>query len=90
MLASPPVSRASRETTIINRESDVPAIFVDLSDAFFASMFSGFNGDFRRGPVVSMRGTGNARKETKDECVIRLKAERAQREVRLLKVWSVL
>jgi hypothetical protein len=45
-------------------------------------MFSGFNGDYRRAPVVSIRGSGNAaKKETRTDLVQRLKEERAQREV---------
>ena len=43
-------------------------------------MYAGFNGEFRRKPVVSIRGVGS-KKETKEDLVRRLKEERAEREV---------
>ena len=44
-------------------------------------MYAGFNGEFRRKPVVSIRGVGASKKETKEDLVKRLKEERAEREV---------
>ena len=44
-------------------------------------MYAGFNGEFRRKPVVSIRGVGTSKKETKEDLVKRLKEERAEREV---------
>ena len=44
-------------------------------------MYAGFNGEYRRKPVVSIRGVGASKKETKEDLVRRLKEERAEREV---------
>ena len=44
-------------------------------------MYAGFNGEYRRKPIVSIRGTGASKKETKEDLVRRLKEERAEREV---------
>ena len=41
---------------------------------------SGFNGDFRRKPIVSNRGA--SKKETKEELLKRAQQERTKREVR--------
>ena len=52
-------------------------------------MYAGFNGEFRRKPVVSIRGVGASKKETKEDLVKRLKEERAEREVSLIFHWII-